>query len=231
MLIQYRNPKRTRRQWVGLPIVLMAIALAVGLDHWLDPALGISGAYLVLFFAVALASWFGGFRAGLLATALAVLTCSYVFLEPAWSWSLRATPEWLQLILFMLEAILVSVLASSLRLTRLRVEAGSRALTESASHLRLATEAAELGTWDYDLESDRLHWSDHCKAIFGLTPDAEITYERFLEQVHDEDRERVQDEVRQATAPQSRGEFDTEFRILRHDGTTRWVNSRGLRRL
>ena len=58
--------------------------------------------------------------------------------------------------------------------------------------LRLAAEAADIGTWDFDLINNTLEWDWRCKALFGLPPDAQITYEdSFLAALHPEDRARV----------------------------------------
>src|ERR1051325_6836168 len=64
--------------------------------------------------------------------------------------------------------------------------------------LTLAIEAAGLGTWDYNPQTGETTWSDRCKAVFGLPPDAPASYEEFLRRIHPEDRERVETRVRQA---------------------------------
>ena len=54
---------------------------------------------------------------------------------------------------------------------RVRAE---QALRANEEHLRLAQEASGIGTWDYDPRSRALTWSDTCKKLFGLTPDAAL---------------------------------------------------------
>ena len=65
------------------------------------------------------------------------------------------------------------------------------ALADSEGRLRLAVEATDLGLFDRDLLTGELRWSAHTKAIFGLSADHPITFDRFLAMIHPEDRERI----------------------------------------
>ncbi len=108
---------------------------------------------------------------------------------------------------------------------RRRVE---EAVRESEDRLRLAVESARIGTWDYNPVTGALEWSDRCKAVFGLPPDAEVNYDTFLAGLHPEDRERVHEIVQRALNPASGGEYDVEYRIIGlGDGIERWVAARG----
>lgn len=98
---------------------------------------------------------------------------------------------------------------------------------ENEQRLGLAVEAAELGTWDYNLRTGELTWSDRCKALFGLPPEAEITYDVFLAGTHPDDRERATTAVAAALQPGS-GPFQLEYRTVSFaDGRVRWVRSNG----
>ena len=49
-----------------------------------------------------------------------------------------------------------------------------------------------IGTWDFYPASGDLRWDERCKALFGLSPDAEVSYDdAFLRGLHPGDRERV----------------------------------------
>jgi PAS domain S-box-containing protein len=98
-------------------------------------------------------------------------------------------------------------------------------LRESEERLNLAIQAAALGTWDWDIARDTLVWSPRCLALFGLTSDTPMTYQRFLEAVHFEDRECTDKAVR--TALKRREDYDVEMRTIWPDGSLRWVSSRG----
>ncbi|QPV62149.1 PAS domain S-box protein [Halosimplex litoreum] len=100
------------------------------------------------------------------------------------------------------------------------------ALSENEERLRLALEAGDLGVWELDLESgtspDRSPRHDR---IFGYEqPQAEWSFERFLDHVHPADRERVEESFEAAF---DTGEWRFECRIVRADGAERWIEGQG----
>ena len=105
---------------------------------------------------------------------------------------------------------------------RQQVEAS---LKLSEERLRLATEAADIGMWFWNISAAELVWTPRCKTLFGLEPDAEITYERFLETLHPDDRDRTNAAVNQALTDQS--EYVIEFRSIWGDGTIHWLIAKG----
>lgn len=101
----------------------------------------------------------------------------------------------------------------------------NRELRASEERLSFIVEAAGLGTWDLDLVSDRLVWDNKCCEIFGLPPGTEMNYERFLQAVHPEDRERVDQAVQRTL---SEGEdYAVEMRAIWSSGSVHWIASRG----
>jgi PAS domain S-box-containing protein len=102
-------------------------------------------------------------------------------------------------------------------------------LAESEARLRLATQAANIGTWDFDPLSGELRWDATCKEFFGLSPDAEVTYESaFLAGLHPEDRASADAEVQRALDPAGTGEFAIEYRTVGiEDGRERWIAAHG----
>ena len=111
------------------------------------------------------------------------------------------------------------------RIKRKRTE---KALRRSEERLRLAVESTGLGTWDFNPITGDLRWDERCKALFGLPPEAEADYGLFLEGLHSEDREWVEQVVQSTLEPESRGEYDIEYRTVRiEDGVERWVAARG----
>lgn len=103
------------------------------------------------------------------------------------------------------------------------------ALGESEERVRLAVGAAELGTWDYSPVSGVLKWDARCKELFGLPPEAEVTYETFLAGLHPDDRARAHEVVQSALDHAGGGHFDIEYRTvgLQDGGTLRWVRATG----
>jgi PAS domain S-box-containing protein len=101
-------------------------------------------------------------------------------------------------------------------------------LRESEDRLRLAAEAADVGTWDLKPASGQLRWDERCKRFFGLPPEAEVTYEIFLEGLHPEDRSRTDLAVQRALEPDGPGEFDVEYRTIGiQDKVERWIAAKG----
>ncbi len=106
-------------------------------------------------------------------------------------------------------------------------KAADAALRTSEQRFRLAQSAAGIGTWDVDLLRDYATWSEQEEAIFGFTPgEYDHTSATFWNLVHPEDRERVRTAAEEVM--RTRGEFDAEYRILRHgDHALRWISVRG----
>jgi len=102
-------------------------------------------------------------------------------------------------------------------------------LADSETRLRLAAEAAEIGTWDYDPASGELRWDTKCRQLFGLPPEAPVTYEgSFLAGLHPDDRSRAHEAVLQAIEPGGSGRYDIEYRTIGiEDGRERWVAAAG----
>jgi PAS domain S-box-containing protein len=100
------------------------------------------------------------------------------------------------------------------------------ALQESEERLRLATEAAQVGTWDWDLVANRLRWDPTLLRMFGFEPGRlEGNMEAWLERVHPEDRPRVQATLRNALG--DRRLYAEEFRIRGPADKERWIAADG----
>jgi PAS domain S-box-containing protein len=101
------------------------------------------------------------------------------------------------------------------------------ALRDSEEQLKRAQEIAHLGSWELDLLSNQLTWSDEVYRIFGLQPqEFGASYEAFLEYVHPDDRAGVNaafsDSVREG-----RNTYEIEHRIIRKStGEVRWVQEK-----
>ncbi len=102
-------------------------------------------------------------------------------------------------------------------------------LRDSEDRLRLATEAAAIGTWDFNPITGELRWDARCKELFGLPPDAEVSYETaFLAGLHPDDRERTHAAVQEAITPGGSGAYDIEYRTVGiEDGVERWIAATG----
>ncbi len=89
-----------------------------------------------------------------------------------------------------------------------------------------AQRIARLGSWEWDVSSARMGWSDELYRIFGLLPQSEeCTMDSYLARVHPDDRERVAGTLREAR--RTGRSFEFEERIVRPDGGERVLLSRG----
>jgi PAS domain S-box-containing protein len=101
-------------------------------------------------------------------------------------------------------------------------------LVLSEESLRLTTQAAEIGTWDLDLVTDTLTWSDRTKAMFGVSPDAVCTLDDFYNGLHPEDRAATSKAFAEALDPNLRAVYDVQYRTVgKEDGVVRWVAAKG----
>ncbi len=138
-----------------LSVAVVAVLLSLLLKLALDPLIEEESPFLLFFGAVMVSALAGGFKNGLLATALAALTADYFFLAPIGTLRTASSGQLLRLCLFMLEGGLISALTSALQTARrraehtaeriARLEAVSAALVEALTPAEVATVVVEQG--------------------------------------------------------------------------------------
>jgi PAS domain S-box-containing protein len=106
-------------------------------------------------------------------------------------------------------------------------EPARSAISESEERLRLAMDAAGMGAWDWDLKTGRVAWSGDQEKLFGVEPGSfSGDFDTFLKLVHPEDIHGLQARTAGALADRVTHHRD-EFRIIRPDGTVRWMVANG----
>lgn len=99
-------------------------------------------------------------------------------------------------------------------------------LRQSEERLKLALSAAQIGTWDWNIVTNQVTWSENQELLFGLAPGTfKGTYEAFIERVHPEDRQLFTKVTTRAI--EETGICDREFRIICPDGNIRWLAGKG----
>jgi PAS domain S-box-containing protein len=92
--------------------------------------------------------------------------------------------------------------------------------------LSLALDAAQAGTWEWELRTNKNTWSAELWKLYGLEPYCcEPSYDVWRDTIHPEDR--PQAELAVQTAAQNITEIRTEWRVVDRDGSIRWLMSRG----
>jgi PAS domain S-box-containing protein len=98
-------------------------------------------------------------------------------------------------------------------------------LDHERANLAEAQELAHIGSWEWTVAEDRIRWSIELFHIYGLDPVAGVRIDSYLEHVHPDDRELVRETVARALGDSK--PFRFEHRVVRADGTVRWVHARG----
>jgi PAS domain S-box-containing protein len=99
-------------------------------------------------------------------------------------------------------------------------------LRQSEQSLANAQRIAHMGSWDWNLVTNKMLWSDESFHIYGLNrQDVSATHDTFLNAVHPDDSTLLDDAINDAI--ESHKPYSVEFRLRRPDGTVRFVHERG----
>ncbi len=106
------------------------------------------------------------------------------------------------------------------------IKLAEQAVEASKERLRRGQLFANIGTWDWNIQTGELYWTERIAPLFGYSMgELETSYENFLGAVHPEDRQAVIDAV---TACVERDvPYNIEHRVVWPDGTVRWLLERG----
>jgi two-component system cell cycle sensor histidine kinase/response regulator CckA len=105
-------------------------------------------------------------------------------------------------------------------------EVNEKALQESEKRFLQAQQIGKLGSWTWDVASDRVSWSDELCRIYGMEPQQSVgSFQAYLDRVHPEDRKRAKQVIENAF--RERKQFSLEERVIRPGGEVRWLYSTG----
>jgi PAS domain S-box-containing protein len=101
------------------------------------------------------------------------------------------------------------------------------ALRTSEERLRLAQEAGGVGSWEWNIDTGMLHWSESCHRLHGTDASVPPSYDAWRAGIHPDDLPRV-DAALQGILQDDAQEWEAEFRFIRPtDGAMRWIVGRG----
>ncbi len=181
-------------------------------------------------------AWVAGFGA----TAAQSLERALATREPTWAREVEATddgadaPLLVDLLFAPVRTVGVEddgVLVSAQPVTeavhgRRRAEEAHQAALLAADRLRLALASADLGIFDWEVDSGRMQVDARCLALFGLRPDQVLDRETFWSAVHPDDRETVRAAIEGALDPDGDHHYEVDYRVV-DNGDTRWLQGRG----
>ena len=208
----------------GLALVVLALLLWKVLSATVGPL----PAFITLYPAVILTAIFFGPLPGAAATALATLLGAFWIMAPRGQWKVERASDVLALVMFAAIGVIIVAASAHYRRALQRNADLERdlAVRETVSRLRFALDAANAGTWEWDLETNENTWSEELWKVYGLEPHScTPSFDAWLQTVLPEDRDRAGRAVTDAAA---RGtEMGTEWRVRDRDGSIRWLMSSG----
>lgn len=104
----------------------------------------------------------------------------------------------------------------------------SRAREQAERRLELATRAAEIGIWEWNVATGEFYYSPRARDIYGFGSDEVVTFERLRELTHPEDYKTIEPGLAAALDPVERSRRSYRYRIRRVDtGEERWLLAHG----
>ncbi|MBO0952673.1 sensor histidine kinase [Fibrella forsythiae] len=103
---------------------------------------------------------------------------------------------------------------------------GSQAEQE---RLQYAIQAAQVGTWNLDINQQQLWWDERCRELFGYEGQNVVSYSQMLMLVDEEDRPRIEKAIESTLNLSSTGHYDVQFRVSGASliDPPRWLHAQG----
>ena len=159
-----------RRNLTRYALAVLAAVAALLLRKFLDPLIGHQYPYNTMFLAVVFSAWYGGIGPAIVTIVLGAGAILYWFLPPYNSFVLKGSAEVFGLVVFLLLSSAISLLGESTRRQAAKREIAEAALREGETSTRFSLEAANVGTWEWDMRTGNVRWSDNMEKIHGQAP-------------------------------------------------------------
>jgi PAS domain S-box-containing protein len=210
---------RWQDHWSFAYVLAVVTPIAAAGVHHLFWLIGLKLTYVTFYTAIILASLVGGLGPGLVATLLSAFLANYYFLEPAGRFHLQNRSHVFGLAAFSITALCIAVMGHLSRQSR-------RAFRSSAQELAGAERVAGVGSWRWNVATDKITWSKQCFRIAGIDPRSPapgfLGLSRFYTQ---ESWAGLQAAV--ARTLKTGEPYEIELEVVCEDGTRRWTTARG----
>ena len=245
ILVMWASPPKKR--WsTPRTVEVLCVALTVAVTSWIvfgDTAFGRSS-YPLPFLTVPVLMW-PAFRLGSRETALATALMSVVAIVGTindFGPFARSSPNesllFLQAFVGVWMVVMLAVAAEvetrqdvegAMRLLNDQLEERVRLRTDELRRMRDrlvdAQRVANVGSWEWDVQTNTIWWSEELYRLFGLRPSTPLTYESYLQLLHADDRARMESAVGKSLA--DRRPFSVEHRVVWPDGSIRTIHGDG----
>ena len=210
---------------VLVTLVLLGIVMAVrrGVDM-VAPGLA---PFAILYPAVLVATLLAGWTSGAALSAIGGVVVWRVVMRHAEGFGPGFQGDIISLALYLLSAAAIVVVAEAFRINARNLAAGQAALQASEDRLELATAAAQVGVWEWRLQTGEMIYSPEARTICGFPAQGPVTYEMATSVTHPEDYPQTSAQAARALDPSIRDESPYEYRLKLPDGEVRWVSVNG----
>lgn len=210
------QPPVKRPAWLRFAVTVAALTVAFASRIYLDPWLQWHSPFALLLPAVLVSAWYGGARAGFLATAAAGAGAAYIFMTPS-GLTIGDVNDAVAFLLFLAEGILMSGICEVLHHA---VNRAQQAATDAARTFEVMANNAPVLIWSTNAEGRCIFVNRNWLTFTGRTPDQELG-DAWPAALHPDDAVAFRRNYAAATA--DRRPYQLEYRLRRADGAYRWL--------
>ncbi|WP_338422972.1 PAS domain S-box protein [Anabaena sphaerica] len=155
-------------------MAIVSVGIALVLTFVLQPFLDRS-IFLLFFGAIAISTWYGGIKPGILATISSTIAVNYFFINPKFSFHVDSLNSIIKLSLFMMITLLINWLNSELRAAKQKLEINIQYLAASESRFRRLKNANIIGVIITDMNGKVLEANDAFLKMVGYSQEELLT--------------------------------------------------------
>lgn len=213
----FRKLSKDRSAWVQLITGLVVSFTGIGFVEILWPWISHAPYTALILPIIASYTMTGGILAGFLTTIILITYAGFRFLE---------TTGIIPYLIFNLAGVGVFYLVKSIK-KRLQMISDADIRAKEGQRLKFAASAGRLGIWEWDIPNDHLLWDDQMLEFYGLTRESfSGTVNAWEQRLHPDDSQSAFKSLDEALKTKSH--FNSDFRIIRPNGETRYIQAQAL---